>query len=119
MHVRVYELDDAATLVVAPYFIVSVVAAYEVEVLRGLSRQPASLAFHSHKTYLVAGFQVLDSAVVANDPRFNMYLNAEWGFPAQFHLERWMTKDEMFRELSNLAGVDDQGDIYVRHPSVF
>jgi FkbM family methyltransferase len=119
MPVPVLTLDELISHFGSPYFIKIDVEGYEVEVLRGLSRQPAFLSFEFHKTYLEAGFQALDSAVFANDSRFNMVLNAEWGFPAQFHLERWMTKDEMFRELSNLAGADDQGDIYVRHPSVF
>lgn len=99
-----------------PYFIKIDVEGYELEVLRGLTKQPPLLSFEFHRTFLEAGLECLDFPVFDSGSQFNVVLNADWGYPTQFRFDKWLSRAEMRSALADLAGADDQGDIYVRKP---
>jgi len=96
-----------------PYYIKIDTDGYDLEVLRGLSKQPALLSFEFNVRFPEISLPSLDLAIFAKDSRFNMIHNPAWGYPTQFRFADWISREDMRQVLTNLPGGDDQGDIYV------
>jgi FkbM family methyltransferase len=112
--VPVFTLDTLMEHFGEPYYIKVDVEGYELEVLRGLSKQPPLLSFEFHKTFIEAALQCLNLPLFAQGSMFNAVMNPAWGYPSHFKFGDWLEKEEMRRILTQLPGADDQGDIYVR-----
>lgn len=94
-----------------PYYIKIDTDGYDLEVLRGLSKQPALLSFEFHARFPEIFLPCLER--FAKGSRFNMIQKPEWGYPSQFRFPDWISKENIQQVLNDLPGADDQGDIYV------
>ena len=112
--VPVLTLDTLRAHFGEPYFIKIDVEGFEVEVLRGLSKQPPLLSFEFHKTLLESALLCLDSPLWASGSVFNVVESPEWGYPAEFKFAEWMNREQLCNVLKHLPAANGQGDIYVR-----
>jgi FkbM family methyltransferase len=112
--VPVLTLDTLIAQFGMPFYIKIDVEGFEESVLAGLSAQPRVLSFEFHANFLPAAFRCLDASVFTDGSTFNLVRDAEWGYPANFESETWMTKDDLKAALLRLKDTSSQGDVFVR-----
>jgi FkbM family methyltransferase len=112
--VAVVTLDSLVAQFGQPFYIKIDVEGYELEVLRGLSTQPALLSFEFQNARLQAAYDCLGLPLFSANSRYNLIVTSSWGYHEQFEKTEWISREELIQVLASYTKGDVQGDIFVR-----